>query len=90
MTGRPPAFVSQATDDGECEVAEEQEMTDSWADKQDVCGHVCLCVCTCLCPAGHTVDDRLARPRMGQAPSAAPAAVMCPFSLHHSQSRLSG
>ena len=32
MTGWPAAFVSQATNGGECEVAEEQEMTDSWAD----------------------------------------------------------
>lgn len=37
-----------------------------------------------MCP-GHTVDDRLARPRMGQAPSAPRAAVMCPFSLHSPQ-----
>ena len=34
VTGHPPAFVSQAMDDGECEVAEEQEMTDSRADRQ--------------------------------------------------------
>ncbi|CAB1440555.1 unnamed protein product [Pleuronectes platessa] len=31
------------------------------------------------------VDDRLARPRMGRAPSAPQAAVMCPFSLHSPQ-----
>lgn len=41
-------------------------------------------MCSCVCP-GHTVDDRLARPRMGQAPSAPRAAVMCPFSLHSPQ-----
>lgn len=43
----------------------------------------------CVCPAGHTVDDRLARPRMGQAPSAPQAAVMCPFSLHSPRPELS-
>lgn len=31
------------------------------------------------------MDDRLARPRMGQAPSAPQAAVMCPFYLHSPQ-----
>lgn len=41
--------------------------------------------CVCLWPAGHTVDDRLARPQMGQAPSAPQAAPMRPSSLHSPQ-----
>lgn len=82
---RPAAFVSQATNGGEWR---------SWKSKRWLIhGLPCLagwvwtcapmCMRMCLCPAGHTVDDRLARPRMGQAPSAPQAAVMCPFS-HHS------
>lgn len=61
------------------EVAEEHDWFMGWLAS---CERTCLCVCV---RAGHRVDDRLARPRMGQAPSAPQAAVMCPFSLRSPQ-----
>lgn len=76
---RPAAFVSQATDGEWVEVA--GRAADDW-----FMGWLAGCEWPCVC-AGHTVDDRLARPRMGQAPSAPQAAVMCPFSLHSPQAR---